>query len=96
MLPDCENRKLEIPKPTDARYIGHGQLARITIKVKDFTSRIFAEQYVWTYDDFISALGGVLGLWLGLDFLIIIQVTITTISYMFKICMSIGRADRHV
>lgn len=58
--------------------------AKIVIKVINFDYPIFQEQYKLTFEEFTAALGGAIGFYLSIDFLIIVTFIIKVISILWK------------
>jgi hypothetical protein len=57
--------------------------AEIRLNVRDFTYPVFEQTYVWTFSQFIGAVGGVIGLLLGLDFTFFVKVVFTPLMKLF-------------
>ncbi len=49
---------------------------------------ILTETYTWTFELFIGALGGVLGVWLGLDFGVLLDLVFKPITMIFRKLLS--------
>uniref|UniRef100_A0A914VSY0 Uncharacterized protein n=1 Tax=Plectus sambesii TaxID=2011161 RepID=A0A914VSY0_9BILA len=56
--------------------------AHFNISIWTFEYQIFSETFVWTFESFIAALGGLLGLWIGLSFLLLLRFVITPLLYL--------------
>lgn len=47
--------------------------AVLTINCANHIYMVIEEEYYWTEETFMAALGGILGLWLGIDLIVIVQ-----------------------
>uniref|UniRef100_A0A914XHH7 Uncharacterized protein n=1 Tax=Plectus sambesii TaxID=2011161 RepID=A0A914XHH7_9BILA len=68
----CEQIRYRAVKEIAAMQLNETK-ALITLSIQSFDYPVFMEQYLWTSEQFIGALGGILGLWVGLDFVILIR-----------------------
>ncbi len=65
--PPCNKRNYEMQPATNILTGCARQCAKIQLNVNSFSYSCFTENYVWTVEDIIAALGGILALWLGID-----------------------------
>jgi hypothetical protein len=49
---------------------------------------IMTEEYTWTFELFIGALGGAIGIWLGLDFGVLIEIVFKPIMMLLRKLLS--------
>jgi hypothetical protein len=80
----CEQWQFEISEPRKINCIEFSDKspkAIIRIKIVKFDYAIYEEFFIWTLEDFISAISGALGLWFGFNFIVIIRF----VFYMFAI-----------
>jgi hypothetical protein len=62
--------------------------SRITLFLPTFDFMIFEDAYSWTFEAFIGALGGVLGMWLGLDFSVLVEFLFNPMMAILKRILS--------
>ena len=95
-LPPCNQRNYMMQQPTtiESDYYSW-QYARIELMVASFTFARFTESYVWQAEDIIGALGGVLGLWLGLDVKKSIKLLGSAIYLLYSFVVTCWRKDEN-
>ena len=67
-FPHCTRTSLQSISNTNYQTI-EDNVANISLTVNSFEYLSYKEEYKFTRTDFISEFGGILGLWIGLDFL---------------------------
>ena len=70
-LPYCTLIRYEEQRQASSTHADH---AEIIIKIQQFPYFFFSETFALTFSSFISQFGGYLCIWVGLDFLIFLQV----------------------
>lgn len=60
------------------------QTAQLTISIKSFQYPIFEEKLKWNQETFLGAFGGIVGLFLGLDFFKIFMYTYILLIFLYK------------
>ena len=58
----------------------------VMLEMTDFKYTIFEESMAWTFDAFVGNLGGVLGLWLGIDMIVMTEILLFVVSLSFGFC----------
>lgn len=66
----------------------HEKVQEVTMTMSSFDYIILTEEYTWTFESFIGAFGGVLGIWLGLDFGVLIELVFTPIIMLLRKLLS--------
>ena len=51
------------------------------------------ETVAWTFEMFVGALGGVVGLWLGIDLVVAVQFLLGSIGFLFAV-LTCGRCKK--
>ena len=88
VLPSCESWSLNVAQsvamndifPTNA---GNFQKTLIRISISDFRYAQIQEQLSFTFQEFLAALGGILGIWLGLSFFSIVRILSFPTKFIF-------------
>lgn len=73
-----------VTPPKDDKITGS-----ISFSVSSFEYPIFKEQYTWTLQNFVGALGGVLGLFLGLHGIKLVKVLLSFLAILSKAVMAV-------
>jgi hypothetical protein len=90
-VPPCARRKFDIQRPITRHLFLEQQYFRILIKITDFICPYYEEQFIYSFEAFIAAFGGNLGVWLGLDFVKLIELFFSAILSIY----GVGKAVWH-
>jgi hypothetical protein len=77
---------IDVMPTSDITYIGSG--IQIVMYMPTFDFLIMEETYAWTFKTFIGALGGAIGIWLGLGFGILIESIFNPIMKLIRSLLS--------
>ena len=79
-VPLCEQRHYEYGFESE-----RVSSSKVNIVLKTFDYVIIEQVFLWnSFEEFIGALGGALGIWLGLDFVIIVEFIVKLVTTLIK------------
>jgi hypothetical protein len=83
-LPNCAKWYYEISETKIVNVTAAVSLNFVT----SYDYMIIEEAYSWTFETFIGALGGILGMWLGLDFSVLLEFFFNPMMVVLRRCLS--------
>jgi hypothetical protein len=83
-LLSCDYVRYSITKKlqTDLTFLEDDCSAAITIAVSSFEYSVYTERFQWTFYTYTSGMGGILGIWLGLDFVCFIEWVLSVANWL--------------
>ena len=81
----CE--RIRFKAITESTVLPDSDQAQIELKFLSFEYFVIEETYVWTTEDLIGAFGGILGLWVGLNFVFLISFFFQPFIWLLEKCL---------
>ncbi len=85
-VPNCAKwiYEIDVRSDEDMELLDYNNSQYVNIKIMNLDYLIMIETYVWTFELFIGALGGAMGMWLGLDFIALIEFIFKPITILYR------------
>jgi hypothetical protein len=90
-LKPCERWVYHSQCVIDNTNDAYATLAELQLTVSNFDYQVFDEQYVWSLETFVGAIGGVLGFFLGFDLTVVFHMCLYVLKILNGAWMAIRK-----